>query len=408
MPIFEYIGIDAKGKKTSGTVDADNERAARIRLRKMKIFPTTLGVEGKVKQKLDFNLNIDVSKYLQRIKVQEIAVMTRQLATLVGASIPLVEALSALVDQIENPKLKNILSRVKEKVTEGSKLSDALKGYPKIFDDIFVNMINAGESSGALDVVLLRLSEFKESQSKLRSKVVSAMIYPMIMSIVALALVVMLLIVVVPQITQILKDTGAVLPLPTRFLMGISDALVDYWYLFIIGVPLLIYLVRRYFKTTKGIELWDRKVLTFPLVGRLTKIIIVARFSRTLATLLASGVPLLTAMGMVKNIVTNTRLKAVIEKTTDNVREGESIAEPLKRSGEFPPLVTHMIAIGEKTGDLEKMLERIADTYDAEVDNTLSTLTTLLEPLMILVMAGVVSFIVLSVLLPIMQLNQLG
>jgi len=408
MPIFEYIGIDAKGKKTSGTVDADTERAARIRLRKMKIFPTSLGIEGVVKQKLGFSMNIDVSKYLQRVKVQEIAVMTRQLATLVGANIPLVDALTALVDQIENPKLKSILSRIKEKVTEGSKLSDAMKGYPKVFDDIFVNMINAGENSGALDVILLRLSEFKESQSKLRSKVVSAMIYPMIMSIVALALIVMLLVVVVPQVTQILKDTGVTLPLPTRLLITVSDILKGYWYLFVIGLPILVYMIRKYFKSPKGIDLWDRKILTVPVIGKLARLIVISRFSRTLATLLASGVPLLPAMEIVKNIVTNTKLKRVIEKTRDNVREGESIAEPLKRSGEFPPLVTHMISIGEKTGDLERMLERIADTYDTEVDNTLSTLTTLLEPLMILVMAGVVSFIVLSVLLPIMQLNQLG
>jgi len=407
MPRYEYIGIDVKGKRASGTVEAENERAARVKLRRLNVFPTTLGIEGAVKQKIGLGMQLDLSKYLQRVKVQEIAVMTRQLATLVSASIPLVDALAALVDQIENPKLKNMMSRVREKVMEGSKLSDALKMFPKVFGDLYVNMINAGENSGALDVVLLRLADFTEGQSKLKSKVVGAMIYPAIMSIVGVALMIMLLVIVVPKVTKIFEDTGATLPLPTRILMGVSGALSDYWYLFIIFIPLAIYSAKRFLKTPKGRNWWDRKMLTAPLFGKLNRMVIVSRFTRTLATLLASGVPLLTAMDIVKNIVTNLRLREVVEKTRDSVREGQSVAEPLKRSGEFPPLVTHMIAIGEKTGDLEKMLERIADTYDSEVDNTLATLTTLLEPIMIIVMAGVVSFIVMSILLPIMKLNQI-
>jgi len=396
-----------KGKRASGTVEAENERAARVKLRRLNVFPTTLGIEGAVKQKIGLGMQLDLSKYLQRVKVQEIAVMTRQLATLVSASIPLVDALAALVDQIENPKLKNMMSRVREKVMEGSKLSDALKMFPKVFGDLYVNMINAGENSGALDVVLLRLADFTEGQSKLKSKVVGAMIYPAIMSIVGVALMIMLLVIVVPKVTKIFEDTGATLPLPTRILMGVSGALSDYWYLFIIFIPLAIYSAKRFLKTPNGRNWWDRKMLTAPLFGKLNRMVIVSRFTRTLATLLASGVPLLTAMDIVKNIVTNLRLREVVEKTRDSVREGQSVAEPLKRSGEFPPLVTHMIAIGEKTGDLEKMLERIADTYDSEVDNTLATLTTLLEPIMIIVMAGVVSFIVMSILLPIMKLNQI-
>lgn len=407
MPIFEYIGIDSKGKRCSGTVDADHERAARAKLRRMNVFPTSLGIEGAVRQKVGMSMQIDVSKYLQRVKVQEIAVMTRQLATLVSANIPLVDALAALVDQIENPKLKNILSRVKEKVTEGSKLSDALKGYPKIFGDLYVNMVNAGENSGALDIVLQRLADFTESQSKLRSKVIGAMIYPAIMSIVGVSLVILLVIIVVPKVTAIFEDTGATLPLPTKFLIAVSDILSSYWYLFVIAIPILMALFRKFKKSPKGRAFIDRKKLTVPLFGKLNRMVVVSRFTRTLATLLSSGVPLLTAMDIVRNIITNVHLRAVVEQTRDSVREGASVADPLKKSGEFPPLVTHMIAIGEKTGELEKMLERIADTYDNEVDNTLSTMTTLLEPLMIIVMAAVVSFIVMSILLPIMKLNQI-
>lgn len=408
MPVFEYIGIDSKGKRASGNVDAENERAARQKLRRMGVFPTSLNVEGTRSQKVGLSMNIDVGKYLQRVKPAEIALMTRQMSTLVGSSIPLVDALSALVDQIENPKLRGIVSRVKEKVVEGSKLSDAMRGNPKIFGDLYVNMIAAGESSGALDVVLMRLADFMEGQAKLRSKVIGAMIYPAIMSVVGLGLMVMLLVYVVPKVTKIFEDVDATLPLPTRVLMSVSDTLTNYWYIFILLIPAAIYAIRRYLRTPKGRQWWDRKLLTLPLVGKINRLIIIARFTRTLATLLASGVPLLGALDIVRNIITNTRLKEVIVKTRDNVREGEGVADTLKKSGEFPPLVTHMIAIGERTGELERMLVRIADTYDADVDNTLGTLTTLLEPIMILVMALVVAFIVLSILLPIMQLNQLG
>lgn len=408
MPIFEYSGIDSKGKKTAGNVDAENERSARAKLRKMGVFPTTIGVEGKGGGgKSGLSMQIDVGKFLQRVKVQDVAVMTRQLATLIGANIPLVDALAALVDQIENPKLRNILAGVRERVIEGSKLSDALRGHPKIFGDLYVNMINAGESSGALEIVLQRLADFTEGQSKLRSKVIGAMIYPAIMSFVGVTLMIMLLTFVVPKVTKIFVDMKATLPLPTRMLMGASNAVTDYWYVFVLLVPVAVYGVRRFLNTPGGRAWWDKKLLTLPLFGKLNKMVIVSRFTRTLSTLLSSGVPLLTAMDIVRNIITNTRLRAVIEQTRDNVREGQSVADPLRRSGEFPPLVTHMISIGEKTGELEKMLERIADTYDAEVDNTVSTLTTLLEPIMILVMAGIVSFIVMSILLPIIKLNQL-
>jgi general secretion pathway protein F len=408
MPIFEYVGIDSKGKRAAGTVDAEHDRAARQKLRRMGIFPTTLGVEGAVKQKMGLGMQVDVGKYLQRVKVQEVALMTRQLATLIGSSVPLVDALAALVDQIENPKLRGVVSRIKERVTEGAKLSEAMKAHPKIFSDLYVNMISAGENSSALEIVLVRLADFMEGQAKLRSKVISAMIYPAIMSVVGLLLMVMLLTYVVPKVTKIFEDTKAVLPLPTKILMAVSGALSNYWYLFFIVIPASIYAWKRFLKTPKGREWWDRKLLTLPVAGKINRLIIVSRFSRTLATLLSSGVPLLSALDIVKNIMTNTKLRGVIELTRDNVREGQGVAETLKRSGEFPPLVTHMIAIGEKTGDLERMLERVADTYDADVDNALSTLTTLLEPIMILVMAGVVSFIVMSILLPIMKLNQLG
>lgn len=410
MPVFEYVGVNAQRKKAAGIIEAESDKAARLKLRKMGVFPQSLTLEGGKKAKLSLGSNIDFSKFTQRIKVQDIAQMTRQLSTLINASIPLVDSLTALVDQVENPKLRKVLSQVREKVTEGMKLSDAMRAHPKIFSDLYINMINAGENSGALDVVLSRLADFVEGQAKLRSKIIGAMIYPIIMSVVGVALIIMLIVMVIPKITSIFDDVQATLPLPTRVLIVVSDALTTGWVIvmMLVVIPLTLYGIKRWLATPKGKEFFDRRMLKLPIVGKLTRMIAVSRFSRTLATLLSSGVPLLHALDIVRNIVTNTVIRRVIEETRTNVQEGASVSEPLKKSGEFPPLVTHMIAIGEKTGDLEKMLERIADTYDTQVDNTVSTLTTLLEPIMILVMAGVVSFIVMSVLLPILQLNQLG
>ena len=409
MPVYEYVGIDAKGKRASGVVDAENERAARQKLRRMSVFPTTLGIQGATKApKLGLSSNIDLSRYFQRVKVQDVAMMTRQLSTLVAAGIPLVDSLTALIEQVDNVKLRSILSQVKDLVTGGTKLSDALKNHPKVFSEIYINMINAGESSGALEIVLSRLADFTEGQSKLRSRIIGAMIYPAIMSIVGVALMGMLLVYVVPKVTKIFEDVNATLPLPTRILMGASNAIKDYWYIFLVLIPVAIYAFRRYIRTPGGKEWFDKRMLKAPLFGKLQRMIMISRFARTLSTLLASGVPLLAAMDIVRNIVTNTVIKNVIEQTRDNVREGQSVGETLKRSGEFPPIVTQMITIGEKTGELERMLERVADSYDSQVDNAISTLMTLLEPMMILVMAGVVSFIVMSILLPIMKLNQLG
>ncbi len=409
MPVYEYAGIDLRGKKASGIVDAENERAARLKLRKMGIFPTMVAVEGAAKvRKLTLGSEIKFAQYFQRVKVADIAMMTRQLSTLVGAGIPLVDSLSALIEQIENPKLKSVLSQVREKIVGGAKLSDALKDHPKIFSELYRNMINAGENSGALEVVLQRLADFTEGQAKLKSRVVGAMIYPIIMSIVGVLLMAMLLVYVVPKVMKIFEDVHASLPLPTRILMQISNALINYWYLIFIFIIAAVYGFKRYIKTATGKEKFHRLRLRLPLMGKLERMIVISRFSRTLSTLLSSGVPLLASMDIVRNIVTNVVLKKVIEQTRDNVREGQSVAEPLKRSGEFPPIVTQMIAIGERTGELERMLERIADSYDSQVDNTISALMTLLEPVMILLMAGIVSFIVMSILLPIMKLNQLG
>ncbi len=409
MPVFEYTGIDRERKKAKGIIEAESDKAARVKLRRMGVLPQALSLEGGSK-KISLKSNVDFSRFTQRVKTQDVALMTRQLATLMNAGIPLVDSLTALVDQTENPKLRKMISQIREKVTEGMKLSDAMRPHAKVFSEIYINMVNAGENSGALDLVLGRLADFTEGQAKLKSKVMGAMMYPLIMSAVGFGLVILLMVGVIPKITAIFEDVQATLPLPTRILIAVSDGLTKGWVLLTLFLVagLLFYGIRRWYQSEKGRLLFDKWALKLPLFGRLSRMITISRFSRTLGTLLNSGVPLLTAMGIVRNIVTNRVIRRVVEETAKNVQEGASVADPLKKSGEFPPLVVHMIAVGEKTGELEKMLERISDTYDTQVDNVVSTLTTLMEPIMILMMAGVVAFIVMSVLMPILQLNEIG
>jgi general secretion pathway protein F len=410
MPNFAYRGINTQGKSAIGVIDAESEKAARLKLRKIGIYPTDVGLQG-AKRKgggLRLGADVDFGKYFQRVSGKDLATMTRQMTTLIAAHIPIVDTLTALVEQTQNPKLKGVLASIKEKVIQGGRLSDAMAAHPKVFSNIYVSMVNAGEASGALDVVLQRLADLTEKQASLKSKILGALMYPLIMALVGVALMGFLLVYVVPKVTKIFEDQKAALPLPTKILIFLSHSLADYWYLFLLLAVGLVWGLRRFLRTKKGRHLYDRLTLRLPIFGNLFRLVAISRFSRTLATMLASGVQLLKAMDIVKNVVQNTLLVEAIENTKNSVREGESIAEPLRRSGHFPPLVTHMISIGEKTGQLEAMMVRVADAYDSQVDALVGTLTTLLEPIMILVMGGVVSFIVMSILLPILQLNQLG
>lgn len=406
MPVYTYTGINEKGKKVSGIVDAENEKGARSKLRRMGVFPTNLALD--TKGGFSLTARVDLNKYFQRVRAQDIAMLTRQLSTLLAANIPLVEALQALVEQTDHVKLKTVLTAIRTKVTEGSKLSDAMREHPKIFNTMYTNMINAGENSGALDVVMARLADFAENQSRIRNRIIGAMVYPIIMGVVGVVLLSVLLIFMVPKLTALFEGQKMTLPFLTRLLIFMSDSFAGYWYLIIIFIVAVVYFLRRWFKTPKGMEYRDSHVLKLPVFGRLVQFISISRFARTLSTLLNSGVPMLTSMEIVKNVVSNVMIRQAIEETRNSVKEGESIAEPLKRSGQFPPIVTHMIAIGEKTGALEKMLEKISDSYDTQVEITISTMLSLLEPIMILFMGGTIAFVVLSILLPMIQLGDLG
>jgi general secretion pathway protein F len=411
MPVFEYTGLTEAGKNVRGIRDAESSKTLRSVLRKDGVYltearPAEAGaVAGE--QKTGLSREVDVAELLGfgGVSSQDLAIATRQLATLIAAGIPLVEALTALVDQVEQPRLKKIMGVVKQKVNEGASLADALKEHPKVFSDLYVNMIRAGESSGALDVVLVRLADFTEGQAMLRNKIIGAMLYPAIMVVVAVAIVGILFVVVIPKVTKIFEDMNVTLPWTTRILIALSSFARDYWYLVLVLLPALAFGVRRWVRTPRGRAWWDRTQLSAPVFGELVRMLSISRFAKTLSTLLASGVPLLTAMDIVKNIVTNSVLSSVIDNARDAIREGESIAAPLKRSGQFPPLVYHMIAIGEKSGQLEEMLQNVARSYESQVEMRVAALTSLLEPLMIVLMGGGVAFIVFSILMPIMQLN---
>ncbi|OGQ35378.1 MAG: type II secretion system protein GspF [Deltaproteobacteria bacterium RIFCSPHIGHO2_12_FULL_43_9] len=402
MPLYGYRGIErASGKTVKGEVDAENSRMARIRLKKQGIYITEMEERTpETKQ-----TRSTVGKIFKRIKIQDLSILTTQLATLEKANIPLVEGLNALCNQLENEKLRLIISDVRDRVNEGSSLGDALAVYPKVFSNLYINMVRAGETSGTLPLVFKRLSEFLDYQVKLRSKIIGALTYPIIMMVVGSGLIGFLFIAIVPKLVGVFADIGQELPLVTKFVIGVSNFLQGYWYLILIFIGLTIFLIRRWKRTEKGRFKWDTLMLKLPLAGRMTRMINISRFTRTLSTLLGGGVPLLVSMDIVKNVVQNRVIFKAIAEARESITEGQSIAKPLITSNQFPPMVTHMIAIGEKTGELEHMLVVVADAYDVQVETRISQMTSLLEPLMIIIMGGVVALIVVAMILPILQLQ---
>lgn len=407
MPVFEYKALDQRGRQVAGLREADSPKGLRAALRRDGVFLTeVLGQkEAAAAQKRDVSVRRFVGG---RISVEDVSITTRQLAVLIGAGIPLVEALTALVDQVDHERMKRVVSDVKQRVNEGSSLADAMATHPKAFGTLYVNMIRAGESSGALDVVLVRLADFTESQARLRSRVMGALTYPLLMLALSGVVLGILFTVVIPKIIRIFEETKITLPWTTKLLIGFTTLVQGYWWLALVLAAIGAWGFLRWRETPAGRAVYDQRLLSLPIFGSLIRQIALARFSRTLATLLKSGVPLLTSMEIVKNIVGNVRLATVIDEARTSIQEGESIAAPLKRSGEFPPLVYHMVAIGEKSGQLEEMLNNVANAYEAQVETKVGALTSLLEPLMIVFMGIVVAFMVFSILMPILQINTLA
>ena len=403
MPIYEYTALNATGKKVKGLVDADTLRAARTRLRTQNIFPTD--IKESIKAAKDNKQNVK-NLFGDRVSLKELTVATRLLATLSNAGLPLVSALLSLSEQVESPTLKRNIVDIKERVEQGSSLAKALAAYPKVFPRLYVNMVQSGEASGTLDTILDNLSDYYEAQMELRRKISSALFYPILMFGFCTLVVIGLVTFVVPNIVEIFIKQKIDLPLPTRAVIGLSNALTGYWWAIIGFVALAITLTRYYYRQPKGREWFDAKLLKAPLFGPIYKKIATARVASTLGTLLNGGVELLQALDIVKNIVGNVHMRKALEEARDGVREGRSLAKELAKSGYFPNLLSQMVAIGEKSGKMENMLSKAGKSFTAEVNAAIAGLTSLIEPLMMIVLGGLVFSIVISVLMPMTKLMQ--
>ncbi len=414
MPIYEYKGLNGRGKQISGVIDADSPRSLKDRLLKDGIFmseyvETRGGAETRrAGQQKAGSREVKFGSFFQKVSLLELAEVTRQLATLVRSGIQLTESIGAISEQVENPLLKKVLSEVKRAVSEGSTLANALKRHPKVFSDMYVNMVASGEASGTLDVVFERLSDVTESQVRLRSKLTSALMYPMIMVVLGFGIMMLMMVFVIPQMKDLFTRMGAELPFITKFLISSSDFVRDWWWLLGILFAGAAVWFNYWRKSPTGKPTFDRYLYRMPLFGRLLREMGVARFARTLSTLLAAGVPILTAIGIVQSIVGNMVLAKVLETARDAVKEGQPIADTLRKSGEFPPMVCHMIAVGEKSGQLEQMLGNVATSYEMQVEQKVTRLTAVLEPVMIVVMGLVVGFMVFAIIMPMLKMNQLA
>jgi general secretion pathway protein F len=415
MPMYEYKGIGPNGKNVGGVRDAESPKALRQLLRKDGIIVTSyqLSKGGKAAKEQNakkggLSRDVDLGGLIGGVKKSEVATFTRQLSTLLRSGIPLAEALGALVEQIPNIRFKTPVAEVRSAVNEGSSLADSLAKHPKLFDDLYVSMVRAGEVAGNLDEVLTRLADFLEASGKLKSKVQSAMIYPLVMMVVGAVIMGVLMVKVIPEITTMFTQQGKTLPWNTRLLIWSSDFIGKNFLWILIGIAVAIVLFTKWSTSKEGRPVWHRFVLKLPVLGELVRTINVGRFARTLGTMLQSGVPMLRSLDTAKQIMGNVILQQAIEDAKKAVTEGESLAQTLKKSGQFPATMIHMVAVGEKAGQLEQMLERVATTFETEVDTKLGRFTALLEPLMLVIMGGGVAFIVFSILQPIMDLGNLG
>lgn len=402
MAIYSYKGIDKTGKEVKGEVNAESLSPAKARVKAMGIMLIEIREQTSTTMKKNVGFSFGNS-----VSIGDLALMTRQLATLLRAKIQIVEAFSALVDQTDNPRLKITLSEIRQKVNEGSSLAKALSDYPKIFDNVYINMVDAGETSGTLEVVLLRLADFTESQLQLRNKIKGAMTYPVIMMIAGGSMIGIIFMFVIPKITKIFTNMKRALPLQTQITVWISNFLLNYWWAVILGGFAVYTFGGRYIKTEKGRAQFDSLVLKLPIVAEIVTMINVSRFCSTLATLLQSGVPILASMKIVSNLVANVHMKKAVDEARISISEGASITGPLIKSQLFPPMVTHMIKLGEKSGELEPMLKIVSETYEEQVNTKLSGLTSVLEPIMMVAMGLVVAFILFAVVVPLMELNTI-
>ncbi|HKC51750.1 MAG TPA: type II secretion system inner membrane protein GspF [Myxococcota bacterium] len=405
MPVYRYKGVAAGNRSIAATIDAESPRSARAKLRAEGIFPTEI-VEGKTRGQTSELLHRLQLPQLRRIPDLDLSMFSSQLATLISAGVPLVQALSALTEQVERERFKNVIGRVRESVNEGTSLGDALGEFPYVFDDLYCSMVRAGESSGALAPVLQRLAEYVENRMVLRNQLINAMIYPVLMLVFSAGVAGVLLVKVIPNITSMLRDMKQELPLATRLVIVLSDVVTHYWFPVVIALAVLFIVWSRVIRTEAGRLRWDAFTLRLPVFGRLIRYVAIARFARTLATLSAGGVSIVPALEISKEVASNAVIGRAIEDAKEAITRGSSIAGTMRTSGEFPPLVTHMISVGEASGELPAMLGKLADSYDDQVSNALQRLLALLGPVLLIFVAMVILLIILSTLLPLMNMTS--
>jgi type IV pilus assembly protein PilC len=395
MPNYSYRARDGAGKAVTGTMESSSTEKLAEKLHGMGYMPTQIKEVSP-----GFNVDQFFSRRFKRVKPEDIIMLNVQLANMIDAGLTLINSLNIICRQIENKNLKEIFEEVKRSVEGGSAFSDALAKHPKTFSKLFVNMVRAGETSGRLNVVLNRLAQYVEQQEDLRQQVKNALFYPMILVVVGLAVVVLIVSFVMPQFVEIFNKAGVPLPLPTQIFYASGVALKKFWYLFIFTIWLVMMGARMYGRTAAGRLRIDRLKISFPVIGPLTRKLIISRFSRTLATLVDSGVPILQSLDIVRDVVGNRIIGDVIQKVRGSVEEGERIEKELKKSGEFPPDMVQMITVGEETGKLGHMLNKVAGFYDNAVGYALKKLIALIEPVFIIVLGVLVGFIMASMLLP--------
>ncbi len=404
MPIYMYKGYEASsGNNVKGRIDADSERSARQLLRqRQKVIVSEIREE-----KASDNRQAGSFGFMQnRVGLDELAVLVRQFATLQGAYVPLDESLKALVNQVENPTLRNTLSAVKDSVSEGKSLAESSAAFPQVFNRLYVNMVRAGESSGNLSTVLDRLAEFMEYQVTVRGKIVQAMVYPSIMILASLGVVGFLLVVIVPKLTKVFASLKVSVPWYTKALIAFSTFLQHYWYVPIFLVFMAFYFGRNWLNSPKGRRKFDAFLIQGPIIGPVFMMLAVSRFTKTLSTLLSSGVPIIPALDITKNVVNNLVLTDVLEQAKIEVQEGNSLAACISKSGVFPGLVSHMIATGEKTGEMVNMLAHVAKAYDAEVERKIQKMISLIEPVMMIFLMIISVTVIMAMILPMMDIMK--
>jgi general secretion pathway protein F len=416
MPVYEYKAITrGSGKASRGVVDAESPAQARQKLRELDLYPTDLreaaggapargGRKGRGKPAGTAASGRGFSRG-GRVSPRDLGLMTRQLAVLLRAGMPLVEALGALLEQTSNQALHTAIYDIREKVNGGSQLVDAMAGHPRLFSNLYVNMVRAGEVSGALEIVLVRLADLQDNQAKLRAQIASSMAYPAFMGVFAVGVVIFLMMVIVPRITAIFQKQDMELPQLTTFMIGLSEFIGLYWWVILGAVFGALALWRAWIARPEGRRRWDRWKLRFPLYGNLHQKLVCARFTRTLGTMLQSGLTMLPALDVVISVLDNAHVQQNMDDVKAGVRRGRDLAVPLKETGLFPPMMIHMIELGQRSGEIEDMLIKVADTYDDDVRLTIEGLVSLMEPLIIVFMGIFVGLLVLSILLPIINMS---